>query len=362
MKEKNQGKNHEKNYGIEWLRILSMYMVAVLHTLGQGGILGSFQQGTFDYSVAWFLETAAYGAVDCFALISGYVGWNSHFRYRKGLRLWLQTVFYTIGITILFAIFMPEAVTKDQWLAACFPIMKKQYWYMTAYAGLFILIPILNRAITYLSGKELFRICLAIFLVFSLLPTLFNEAVFGLGGGYSALWLILLYILGGFWGKYQVVCVNRLPHFLRRHRIFLHVFLPTFGYLLCTIASWALKHFGHPQYVSYTSPTILLGALALFFLFSSLSCGRRSRQLAAFLAPSALSVYLIHVNPLIWDHIMLFFAVGHFPSGLWLSLWVPGVALGIYLLCTIIDLPRRGLQFIIKRFLLGGRSAARPRD
>ena len=29
-------KKHEKNYGIEWLRILSMYMVAVLHTLGQG--------------------------------------------------------------------------------------------------------------------------------------------------------------------------------------------------------------------------------------------------------------------------------------------------------------------------------------
>ena len=66
-------KKHEKNYGIEWLRILSMYMVAVLHTLGQGGILGSFKQGDLSFSIAWFLETAAFGAVDCFALISGYV-------------------------------------------------------------------------------------------------------------------------------------------------------------------------------------------------------------------------------------------------------------------------------------------------
>ena len=126
-------KKHEKNYGIEWLRILSMYMVAVLHTLGQGGILGSFKQGDLSFSIAWFLETAAFGAVDCFALISGYVGYHSHFRYKKGLRLWFQTFFYTLGITILFAIFMPEAVTKDQWIAAFFPIMKKQYWYMTAY-------------------------------------------------------------------------------------------------------------------------------------------------------------------------------------------------------------------------------------
>lgn len=77
-------KKHEKNYGIEWLRILSMYMVAVLHTLGQGGILGSFKQGDLSFSIAWFLETAAFGAVDCFALISGYVGYHSHFRYKKG--------------------------------------------------------------------------------------------------------------------------------------------------------------------------------------------------------------------------------------------------------------------------------------
>ena len=214
-------KKHEKNYGIEWLRILSMYMVAVLHTLGQGGILGSFKQGDLSFSIAWFLETAAFGAVDCFALISGYVGYHSHFRYKKGLRLWFQTFFYTLGITIVFAIFMPEAVTNDQWIAAFFPIMKKQYWYMTAYAGLFILIPILNRAIVNLSGRELLKICIAIFLVFSLIPTLLNETVFGLGGGYSAIWLLLLYICGGFWGKYHEICLTHLPDFCFRHRLFL---------------------------------------------------------------------------------------------------------------------------------------------
>lgn len=218
-------KKHEKNYGIEWLRILSMYMVAVLHTLGQGGILGSFKQGDLSFSIAWFLETAAFGAVDCFALISGYVGYHSHFRYKKGLRLWFQTFFYTIGITILFAIFMPEAVTKDQWIAAFFPIMKKQYWYMTAYAGLFILIPILNRAIVNLSGRELLKICIAIFVVFSLIPTLLNETVFGLGGGYSAIWLLLLYICGGFWGKYHEICLTHLPDFLFSSSSFSAIFI-----------------------------------------------------------------------------------------------------------------------------------------
>ncbi len=351
----------EKNYGIEWLRILSMYMVAVLHTLGQGGILSSFQQGTLEYNIAWFLETSAYGAVDCFALISGYVGWHSHFSYRKGLRIWLQTFFYTIGITVLFAIFMPEAVAKEQWLGAFFPIMQKQYWYMTAYSGLFVLIPILNRAIAELSKKDLLRICLAIFVVFSLLPTVFNVTVFGLGGGYSVIWLMLLYILGGFWGRVgksgttshgdrasdpkgprspvPMACPVPVTALTRLLAILI--------YLFCTAISFYLKLSGFSQYVSYTSPTILLGSCSLFFLFSSLKCGKISRKIAAFLAPSALSVYLIHVNPLVWNHIMLYFAVGHVPSGPILGIWVIGAAFGIYLVCTLIDLPRRGIWYLV---------------
>ena len=95
---------------------------------------------------------------------------------------------------------------------------------MTAYSGLFILIPILNRAIVNLSGRELLKICLAIFVVFSLIPTLLNETVFGLGGGYSAVWLLLLYICGGFWGKYHEICLTHLPDFCFRHSLFLAVY------------------------------------------------------------------------------------------------------------------------------------------
>ena len=46
----------KKTYGIEWLRILSMYMVAVLHTLGQGGIIGSFKQGDLSFSYCVVFE------------------------------------------------------------------------------------------------------------------------------------------------------------------------------------------------------------------------------------------------------------------------------------------------------------------
>ena len=51
--------------------------------LGQGGILALLNRVILGFSIAWFLETAAFGAVDCFALISGYVGYHSNFRYEK---------------------------------------------------------------------------------------------------------------------------------------------------------------------------------------------------------------------------------------------------------------------------------------
>lgn len=90
--------------------------------------------------------------------------------------------------------------------------------------------------------------------------------------------------------------------------------------------------------------------LCLILSFFSYALQQKSSRVASFLAPSALSVYLIHVHPLIWNHLMLYFAIGHFPSGPMLFVWVITAALCIYLVCTIIDLPRRLLWYIAARF------------
>ena len=135
----------EKNDGIEWLRILSMMMIVTLHVLGQGGILSAAARTSAGhYRIGWLYETAAFGAVDCFALISGYVGVNSSFRPSRLLKLWLQTVFYTLGLTALCACLRPDWLTKGIWLKAALPFTMGAYWYVTAYAGLLLLAPLLR--------------------------------------------------------------------------------------------------------------------------------------------------------------------------------------------------------------------------
>ena len=73
----------QRNYGIDLLRIVSMIMIVTLHVLGKGGVLKNTVPLSYRYEVAWFLETASYCAVNCYAINSGYVAVKSKFKYSK---------------------------------------------------------------------------------------------------------------------------------------------------------------------------------------------------------------------------------------------------------------------------------------
>lgn len=68
---------YERNYGIDLLRLVLMYMVCMLHTLGQGGILGVCQAGTVEYKAFWFLEISG-------EILSGNYRSNNSFSKGKG--------------------------------------------------------------------------------------------------------------------------------------------------------------------------------------------------------------------------------------------------------------------------------------
>lgn len=66
------GKRH---YGIDALRILSMFMIVSLHILGKGGVLENTVLFSKQYHAAWFLETAAFSqsiVLRCAAVLSAY--------------------------------------------------------------------------------------------------------------------------------------------------------------------------------------------------------------------------------------------------------------------------------------------------
>ena len=105
--ELNPAPHSERNHGIELLRIFAMLLAAVLHILKKGGVITASEGNLAAYSTVWLLEAAAYCAVNCYALISGYVGYSDRPKPRRLARcieLWLQVVFYSVIITTVYCI------------------------------------------------------------------------------------------------------------------------------------------------------------------------------------------------------------------------------------------------------------------
>ena len=354
----------KRNLGLDLLRMVSMLGVVVLHVLGQQGVLASATPLSPDYMTAWLLETAAFCAVNCYALISGYVGIFGRFRYSSLALIWCQAAWYTLLIPVFFLVRYPGTVGGWALLRSVFPAMTTHYWYFTAYFCMFFFIPAFNFLVNNMPRRQMRAIVFSIVLVFSLLPTVFQTDVlpifpgdiFFTVDGYSPLWLALLYIIGAYIRKYDlfggISCKKALV-------VYLGCVLLTWGEKLAV--EWGWTNFGGGYrsggiLVSYTSPTMLLAAVSLLTFFVKLPIPHWGEKPIQKLSPLAFSVYLIHVHPLVWLHFMTnrLTAYGSFGT-LKLAAAVIVTALGIYAGCTLLDAVR---AFVFEKLRLRQRLAA----
>ena len=331
----------EHNYGIDALRMLSMFMVVVAHILGRGGILEAAKPLSGQYKIAWFLEMASYCSVNCYALISGYVGIYAKYKYQNIILLWLRVIFYTVTITLLFSIFVPDVVSLKDWIKAIFPVTSGYYWYVTAYFALFFFMPILNFAANMMTKSQYKAVVVMLVLVFSFWPTLFHKEVFGTSS--NAWWLIILYIIGGYIRKYGVLRgSNPCLMFL--------------GYLFTTALTWQsklmiespklifLKHMDENYLFNNTSITMLLSGIFLLLMFERIPIDKGTMKIVKSFSPAAFSVYLIHAHPFVWRHLL----TGRFAYQASLPVFseilsILFTAAAIYVSCSFIDLVRAGI-------------------
>lgn len=330
----------ERNWGVDALRMFSMLLVVILHVLGQGGVLfsGSLAWQSAPYFTAWTLETMAFCAVNCYALISGFVMLGHKCSAGKLLSTWLPVFFWSVLLTFVVWWMYPEtqALGNVTW-RAFLPIFFSQYWYMTAYFLLYLLMPALLAAMEHLSFVPYTGVVLAT-AVCGTAGAFFGTDPFVTGGGYSAIWLILCFLWGGYLRKFHIV---------ERMRAWWGAVL----YVVCVAVVVLYKYVTENYFLeiavqgnawlSYTSPFILLAAVGLLVLFAHLPVHRRVQPVIKFLSPAALGVYLIHTHQLVFFYVISGFAATFATySAPLLALAVVGAAVGIYLACTALELAR----------------------
>jgi len=329
-----------------------MFMVVILHILGQGGILENTDMLSTNYEIVWFLEIASLCAVNCYALISGYVSVDIEFKYYRIISLWLQVVFYTVIITMIFAIFVPNSVSIKAAINTVLPVVGKQYWYFTAYFAMFFFIPFLNHLINTLSQRNSLKLIITIVIIFSVIPAISRTDIFNTMYGYSPLWLMILYLVGGYIKKYSFGDKIKKKWYLVIY--FCAIFVTWIGKFILEYVTTKLvgEAKGSEFLVKYTAPLIFVAGVSLLLYFSKCDFKKNiMKKIIKVFAPVSFSVYLIHLHPLVKVHIIgKSFQTFYKFNSIKLFFAVVTTAVIIYVFCSLIDLIRYN---IFKRINIG---------
>ena len=334
----------QRNYGVDLLRVTAMCFVVALHTLGHGGVIAAAAPGSVTAHTARFAEALMYGAVDIFALISGYVamcGPAKRTRLSSWLLLWLETAFYSVGVTLVFCALRPADVPLKRVPPMLFPVRNYIYWYFTAYTGLFVVKPLLNAGMRACSETTAKRIFLAVICAFSAFEICWPH--FKIAGGYCFAWITLLYILGA------AMRVGRIGERTRPAAALAGiVLLSAFAWAWKTFSEFLPESLRRIELVSYISPAVLGTAICFLVLFSKLRFGKRMRAVIGFAAPGAFAVYLLNTHPDIWSMVLQerFTALAEQPAPLMLA-GVIGFALAFTAAALLIDRLRRALEELL---------------
>lgn len=334
--------------GVDLLRIVAMFMVLFLHILGSGGIIFEVEALSPNGITAWFFEMAAYSAINCYGVISGFVGVHSKYKYSNLVYLWLQVTLYCAGITLIYCIRYPQAFPLSVLWESLFPVCNGKYWYFTAYVGLFFVMPLLNMAVKNLKKAQLRAILLGLFMLFSVLPSIFRKDIFMTCWGYGVLWLCFLYLVGAY---------------IRLHGLFNNnQRLALLLYGVCVVISWLIKMGITPvstegkyevmaadPIAQYTSPAVFLAGVMLFVAFCGIKLPQKVKNVVSVVSPCAFGVYIIHAHFILWNRLITYKYV-HFinysPLGMMVAVFLTAICM--FTVLAFIDFIRLQIFNLLK--------------
>lgn len=337
---------HKRNYGIDLLKIVSMFMVVILHILGHGGVLEHAIDLSLNDTVAWFIEILCYPAVNLFALTTGYLCIDRKFKYKNICSLWILVFFYSILITLIF-----KGFSFIPFVNSLFPVSSNAYWYFSSYFCFMLFTPFVNKYIGNIDEREhrnLVYVILFVMCIVGLMSRMLGQDVVGLKAGYSPLWLMGLYIIGGYIKLYNF----KLKNYSKKFYFLVYIFISLFT-LLSRIVIIKIplfnKFLSSSVLIQYNSFTIVISALAIFLLFLKIRVNDYFKKTLCYFSGLSFSVYLIHEHVYMRDILLnnkyIFFCGLPVFKMVFMILFT-GIV--IYVLCTIIDIFRYYLFKFLK--------------
>ena len=336
-------KTQERNYGIDLLRLVSALYVLVLHVLIHGGLYGATTADTHQNYLCRFLVIFCFPTIDIFGLISGYVGYRDTEKSASlsgYLYLWFGVVFYSVAMCAVYMILFPGSATWTDFLSMFFPLNKNLYWYFSAYSLVYFLSPLLNKFVSTTPDNTLKKYFFLIFFV--VVPLEFANDAFAMADGYSAMWLLILYLMGAIMKKTGLF--SRISSIV----LILGILAFDFAYFYLGTRYTYINHFifnfSLEPSRTHVMPLYLASAIAHVLVFSRMRFHPILQKVIAFAASAAFFIYIVNVQNTFWVHFMMNrFAHWAYSSAAGLLVRTGGFALVFMTAVVVIDYIRRKL-------------------
>lgn len=277
-------KDRQSNF--ELLRILAIFLILLYHanTFSLGECTrDDCVNDPAGSMIRLFWNSLCCIGVNLFVMISGWFGIKP--TLKGAFSLLFQVWFYcSLILCVFWGLGIP---VETKWILKMF-FFGSAYWFINEYLVLYVFSPVLNAFINNSSVILVKNVLIAFFILEIGLGWMIQFS--GFGGGYYAIHFFGLYLLMRYVRLYGGK-IKALPKWS-----YLVI------YLACSIIPALGAFYGRVYFnygfgqVHYSSPFVILAALAIFLLFLRLEFKNKTIN---WLAASALAIYLVHVNPIV---------------------------------------------------------------
>lgn len=292
-------KTNTRNINIDLLRLLSMFLVAMIHITGNGiGDAGYINRYVCAVTIAF--NAFSYCCINLFAMLSGYLMCEKRTKTRRIVRLWADVLFYSVaGVFTAFLISGDKTLISVDALKNLLPISTRRYWYISVYFALYFMIPFYNMLIAVLDKRKFSWLMIISLIGASVISTVFNMDPFNLGNGvdYSFVWISIMYFLGAYIKKYGLN--------LSQKKCFVLIVISEL--LICVSGLIPVRYrtlFGNAivlkKYSSFAVVALSI-AVFVFVLNMKLKVGPKMSRVIKSFSAASLAVYLTHTHPEIFN-------------------------------------------------------------
>ena len=328
----------------ELLRILAILMVVIGHFIRQSGLLES--ETGINGALNVFLGSGARIAVNIFILIGSWFMVDSSFKPARAVKLYLETAFYCIPITLLM-VCIGEAGGARNILQGMLPFLGRPVWFASAYISLIILTPFLNMTFLLPAKKQAYLVGLLFFLfcAVSSIPSFSNIDYIA-----DFSWFCVVYISVG-WAK-----KNGIVEKLRINRWIAAASAVLLYAGLCLAAKTSYLSWPANYWLDNirTLPNVAC-AFCMFYFFLRTDFG--AIKFVNFAARSVFAVYVVHQVPAFrefeWKTLCQANSLSGLPPAAY-ALSILGVSIAVLTVVTAFDLLRLRLFEAVERRIQKG--------